>query len=165
VRDRLVLALVLAGADPSAAQASDDGSAVTLEAPLVRGDSAIVALEALGGDLSVRPGLGSGLRFSLRIWRDGRPADADVVVPLGAAWPSGKRVAVDCDGAQPSRLPEFLSALKSARRRRSAKVTFLNVPSCWRLWVEISDSAGDMPKRVPAGPRLPELLTMLWSQP
>lgn len=162
--DRFTLALALAGASAAAARVEDDGTHATLIAPLVAGDAAIARLELLGGDLQVRGEAGRGLHFALRVWRDGRPEAATVAVPLGAPWPQARAIAVDCGGADPARLDEFLDALKRSRRRAAGRVAFVNVPPAWRLWLEISGRADDMPKRTKAGPRLPEFLNVLWSR-
>lgn len=162
--DRFALALLLAGADPSEARIAHEGAQVTLTAPLPQGDAVISDIERIGGDLQVRTEEGGGLRFSLRVWRDGRPDGTNTVVKLGARWPRAGKVGVDCHGAEPRRLPEFLAALKRARRTGAERIAFLNVPAAWRLWLEISGNTDDMPKRAKAGPNLPEFLNLLWSR-
>lgn len=162
--DRFALALLLAGADPSEARIADDGAHVTLTAPLRLGDAAISDIEGIGGDLQVRADEGGGLRFSLRVWRDGRPDGTNSIVKLGESWPRAGKVAVDCHGADPRRMPEFLAAVKRARRAGIERIAFVNVPSAWRLWLEISGRTDDMPKRAKAGPNLPEFLNLLWSR-
>ena len=163
VRDLIALALGFAGAK-DALRVEDDGATVLVEAGLLRGEAAISDLESLGGDLCVRRGP-DGLRFQLRLHRNGRPDAAERVLRLDDTWPGvGTCFAIDCDREPVARLPVFLTAIARSRRRRRGSVQFLNVPSAWRLWIAISGKTDDMPKRAPAGPRLPECLAMLWSQ-
>lgn len=160
--DRIELALALAGA-PRETRISDDGAFVVVEAPLPRGDGSLPDLERIGGDLRVLSGP-DGPRFELRLCRDARPLGVEQVLGLGETWPpAGERFAVDLHGCGRERLQEFVAAVAAARRRPRGEVHFVNVPSAFRLWLEISGKVDDMPKRTQAAPRLPEVLAMLWS--
>jgi hypothetical protein len=119
----------------------------------------LAELAALGGDLRVLAPGGRPI-VELRCWRDARPDDLPVV---GAAesWPATGDFALDFDRAVPS--PRAFLALldRAAAERRT--VRFLNLPPYLRLWAEVSGRGADLPKRTPVGPRLPAVLSDLWS--
>ncbi|MCC6673062.1 MAG: response regulator transcription factor [Planctomycetes bacterium] len=158
-----VLALARAGGRAGIAQ---DGNLLVVEGPWASTNERDVELAAaMGGDFRVVR-RAEGLAFVLRLFRDGRPDAADVVVALGQPWPGpGAGLAVDCDRAELARLDEFLAAVAAARERAAAgeTVAFLNVPAAWRLCLETSGTGLAMPKREVPGPRLPAFLNELWS--
>jgi CheY-like chemotaxis protein len=142
------------------AELIDDADLITLRAPLPPGGDAVLPeLSALGGDVRVLAPGGRPI-VEVRCWRDARPDDLPVVGPADS-WPELGDFGLDFDRAVPS--PQAFLALldRAAAERRT--VRFLNVPPYLRLWAEVSGRGVDLPKRTPVGPRLPAVLSDLWS--
>jgi CheY-like chemotaxis protein len=166
VRDRLALARAVLG-DPPGARVTEVGDCVLLEVPLAGAGAeqakATELLARLGGDLRVLHA-GDGATIELRLSRDGRPDDVAAIGP-GEPWPQGDApLAIDFDRGTCSPqafLPLLERCAQSARAGR--EVHLLNMPGHLRLLAEILDGAPVLPKRAPSGPRLPEVLTELWS--
>jgi CheY-like chemotaxis protein len=143
----------------------DDGVFVTLRAALPPGaDAALDSLELLGGDLRVlAPG---GRPFAeLRFYRDGRPDDGAAVVGWSEPWPPVGDFAVDFgrgDAPEPRAFLRYLDRAAAAART-GRQLWFLNLPAHLRLYAEVSGRGVDLPKRTRVGPRLPEVLSELWS--
>ncbi|MEM7199173.1 MAG: response regulator [Planctomycetota bacterium] len=166
VRDRVALALALAGY-PEEARITVDGGLVTLAAPLVdTRDEDLTALEAVGGDLRVLEPDGQPW-LELQLDAAGRPEGETVVQP-GEPWPPAlEAVVVDFRGCDRFDPDEFLALTDRAHaaERDGRVVRFINVPSHLRLYAELLDQAHRVPKRPKSGPRLPEVLQELWRLP
>jgi len=165
-RDRVRLLLALAG-DPAQPEVIDDGSFVTVEAPLTRAQEAHVlgsmaAMERVCGDIRV---LGDSTPLlQARFYRDSRDDEASCLVSPSDPWPAEcARLAIDFDRSpcSPARFLELVEQARETEQNRRS-VAFLNVPSHLRLYLEVLGRPHDMPKRGRAGPHLPEVLTELW---
>lgn len=140
----------------------DDGTFVIVRAEL-DDERPVPYLATLGGDLRV---LGSRRRpiAELRLFRDGRPDRETPVVRPADAWPDNPTIAVDFDGIglEPR---EFATCLERAAafEVRGGTVQFLNLPDALRALASDWGRSHELPMREKIGPRLPEVLTDLWS--
>ncbi len=159
---RVRLAVALLGAVD--VEVADDGAFVTIRAPLpAAGDAALLDLEAVGGDLRVLAP-GDAPTVELRFHRDGRPATEVSPIAPGEPWPARGDCAIDFDRS-PVTPAAFLDLLDrcAAVARAGRTVHFLNVPPHLRLHAEVLGRSADLPKRTRVGPRLPAVLSELWS--
>ena len=140
----------------------DDGTFVVLRAELAD-ERAVSRLATLGGDLRV---LGSRRRpvAELRLFRDGRPDRETPVVRPADPWPDNPVIAVDFDGTELTPR-EFATCLDRAGSfvARGGTVQFLNLPDALRALASDWGRSHELPMREKIGPRLPEVLTDLWS--
>jgi CheY-like chemotaxis protein len=159
---RRALGAALGIVDTQAAEITDDGAFVTLRAPWP-GDHLLPEFSGLGGDLRVlAPG---GIpTVEVRWCRDGRPDAAVPVVRAGEDWPDVPLLAVDFHDTT-LQGDEFLAMLDCAIawRGEGRQITFLNVSPSLLAVAEGSGRALDLPMRMAIGPRLPAVLTELWS--
>lgn len=159
VQDLVAAAEALLGSRP---QLQDDGTFLRLRAPLP-GAGVPPALRALGGDLRVLAGPGTGKVVELRCYRDGRPADPMPVLAPDDPWPAEGELAVDFAGSalDPER---FLLLLDQAAAAAAAgrRLQFLNVPGALRFLAEVSGRGHDLPMRTKPGPRLAAVQAELW---
>lgn len=160
-RARVRLGLVLLNEPASVA---DDGETVLLQARLPE-ESVLDALEQLGGDLRVLDD-GRGPRVEWRLHRDGRPHGVEVVIGPRDPWPASGSFAIDLDrdrGLSPFEFEDLCARVRRAREEEGREAWLLHVPDHLRLWLEVSGREADLPKRPVSGPRLPEVLELLWS--
>ncbi len=141
----------------------DDGEFVTAIAPLPN-EVVLETLETCGGDLRVLAPDGAA-RIEWRFYRDGRPDGVRATLGPSDQWPNGSEpVAVDFHDTPCS--PDAFCVLLdrvSAARASGREVWLLNVPNHLRLFVDALGRTEELPKRSMAGPRLPDVLTQLWS--
>lgn len=162
--DRVALALALI-AEPDSVEVLDDGAFITVNIAVpVLPDRAIAQLELIGGDLRVW-GSSPALHVELRLCRDGRPAGTWTHRGWSEWADTDREAVVDVTADRLPSPAEFLELLDRVvrARRNGDTVHLINVPSHLRLYAEISGRDHDMPKRGKAEPRLPEVLTRLWS--
>jgi len=116
----------------------------------------------LGGDLRVLQRDGCAV-IEYRVLAHGGLDQQRAAVDPSGPWPEGD-VLLDLH-ATPVAPQAFLQLLDRIERRGAGRgaVQICNTPSGWRLLAEASGRGHLLPKREPAGPRLPEALALLWS--
>jgi CheY-like chemotaxis protein len=143
-------------------QVDDDGEYLRLSAAMAN-DDCLPALEELGGDLRVLAP-GEGLRWELRLCRDGRPEPGLPVVASDADWPPHGDFAIDFAAVTPTAAE--LAARQpavAARARQGDRIYYLNLPPALHSWTSHQGNTDGMPIRTKVGPRLPAVFADLWS--
>lgn len=140
----------------------DDGTFVVWRTEL-RPELPLDRLERLGGDLRVC-GPDERRRVELRLCRDGRPDPSLPLVDPDASWPQVPELAVDFRGKHLSE-ERFRACLQLATtfRQQGRRVHFLDIPPAFASLASDWERAHGVPMRDPPGPRLPAVLTDLWS--
>jgi CheY-like chemotaxis protein len=159
VRDRVALAIALAGGDGRATIVAD-GAFVTLTVALHdTSPSRLERIATLGGDQRVLVQDGRPV-LELRLFADARPEDVTVIA-WDEPWPADGALALDF-GRGPRCQPSGFETLLDRAQGERRELHFLNVPGELRLWAEVLGRADAVPKRTPCGPSLPEVLACLW---
>jgi len=146
----------------SAIQIDDDGQYLCLSAALTN-EAHLPALEELGGDLRVLAPHG-GLRWELRLCRDGRPEPGLLVVAAAADWPAAGDFGIDFAAGEPTAADlRSLQPRVAARARQGDCIFYLNLPPALHSWTSHQGNTDGMPIRAKVGPRLPAVFADLWS--